>query len=98
MLVGERQRDRARAGAEVEHPRLTLAAQELEAALDDDLGLRPRHQRASVRLQRQSPKAPLAEHVCERLPLGAPSQEDLEPAWHLLVVVAYTPVRDTPST
>ena len=42
-------------------------AEEREAALDDDLRLGPRDQRAPVDLQRQPPEAPLAEDVGERL-------------------------------
>ena len=48
------------------------AAQQLEAALDDDLGLGPRDEHAPVDLQRQPPEPPLAEDVRERLAAGAP--------------------------
>ena len=69
-LVRERERDRAGAGADVEHARLVDAGEQREAALDDDLGLGPRDERARVGLQRQPAEAPVAEHVGERLARG----------------------------
>ena len=47
-------------------------AQQLEAALDHDLRLGPRHERARVAAQRQAAKAPFAEDVRERLAGRAP--------------------------
>ena len=75
LLVRDRERDRARAGADVEHAGLLDAVEEREAALDDDLGLGPRDQRPAVDVQRQPPEAPLAEHVGERLARAAPLDE-----------------------
>ena len=45
VLVGDRERDRAGARADVEHARLLAAREQREAALDHDLGLGPRHER-----------------------------------------------------
>ena len=67
VLVGDRQRDRARAGADVEDARSLEAAQVRERPLDDDLRLRPRDQRAAVDRQREPPEAPLAEDVGDGL-------------------------------
>ena len=64
-LVGERKCDRARPGADVEHPRrpARLRPQELDAALDDDLRLGPWHERTVIAAERQAAESPLAEHV-----------------------------------
>ena len=70
QLVRERQRDRAGAGADVDDARRLDACEQREAALDDDLGLGPRHERARVGLQRQAAEVPVAEHVGERLARG----------------------------
>src|SRR5262249_21332421 len=43
--------------------------EEREAAVDDDLGLRARHERALVGLERETAEVPVAEHVRERLAL-----------------------------
>src|SRR5204862_4320922 len=51
------------------------APQALEAALDDDLRLGPRDQRAPVDLQAQAAEAPLAEDVRERRAPSPPLQE-----------------------
>ena len=67
MLVGDRERDRARAGADIEHRGRVEPAEQLEAALDDDLRLGPGDEDAPVDLQRQPPEAPLAEDVRDRL-------------------------------
>ena len=85
MLVLDRQRDRARPGADVEHARSGLGTEQLEAALDDDLGLGPGDEGARVRLQDEPAKAPFTEHVRERLPLAAPSQQDPPRIWHVAV-------------
>ena len=74
-LVGEREGDRAGAGADVEHPRRLDVAQPGEAALDDDLRLGPRDQRAPVDRERQPPEAPLAEDVGDRLVARAARDE-----------------------
>src|SRR5260221_617254 len=42
---------------------------------DDDLGLRPWHERPAVRLQREPAEVPVAEHVSERLALPAALDE-----------------------
>ena len=55
--------------------RLLDAVEQLEAALDDDLRLGPRDQRALVDGERQPAEAPLAEDVRERLPRAPPPHE-----------------------
>ena len=67
MLVRDRQSDRAAAGADVEDARLLGSGQQREAALDDDLRLRPRNEDARIHAKREPPKPPLPEHVGERL-------------------------------
>ena len=47
MFVRDRERDRAGADPDVEDPRLGKLGEEREAALDDDLGFRPRDKRPS---------------------------------------------------
>ena len=54
-LVGQRQRDRARAGADVDHPR---ALRQAERRLDHVLGLGPRDQHARVDLQLDAAGSP----------------------------------------
>ena len=49
----------------------SIAGDRGERALDDDLGLGPRDERAGVGLQRQTAEAPVAEDVGERLALAA---------------------------
>ena len=88
-LVRDRQRDRARAGTDVEHPRLVQISDVLECPFDDDLGLGSRDQRAPVGLQRQAPEAPLAEDVGERLS-SFPADEVRVEGFDLLV--AHFPV------
>ena len=75
MLVGDRERDRARARADVEDAWTVESREEREAALDDDLRLRPRDQRPPVDRQRQPAEAPFAEDVLERLARGAAGDE-----------------------
>ena len=75
-LVGERERDRAAPGADVDDARRVDPAEQREGALDHDLGLRARHERASVGPERQPAEAPLAEHVGERLARG-PALDEL---------------------
>ena len=50
QLLRERERDRAAAGADVDDARRVDAVEQREAPLDDDLGLRARHERARVGL------------------------------------------------
>ena len=66
-LVRDRERDRPRAGAEIEHARLRFVTEQCEAPLDDDLRLGTRYERARIRVQDQPPKTPLAEDVRQRL-------------------------------
>ena len=67
VLVCDRERDRARAGADVEDARRLEAVQVRERPLDDDLGLRPRDQRAAIDREREPPESPLAEDVGDGL-------------------------------
>ena len=67
MLVGDGERDRAGAGADVEHRGRFAPGEQREHTLDHDLGLGPRDQRARVDRQRQPTEAPLAEDVLQRL-------------------------------
>ena len=53
----------------------SIAVEQREAALDDDLGLGPRHERARIGLQRQPAEVPVAEHVRERLTRAAALHE-----------------------
>ena len=53
---------------------------QLEAALDEHLGLGPRDQDAGIDGQRQPPEPPLSEHVRERLPRRATRDELAEDA------------------
>ena len=75
MLVGDRERDRARSRADVDHRGSVDAGDRGERPLDERLGLRPRHERASVGPEREAPEAPLAEDVGERLAAAAPLDE-----------------------
>ncbi len=74
-LVRDGERDGACARADVEHSRRGHTVEQRQATLDDDLGLRPRDERAPVDLQHQPPEAPLAEDVGERLARTAPADE-----------------------
>ena len=85
MLRRDRERDRAAAGADVEDARCVRSFDQGERPLDDDLRLRTRHQRARVGLQRQSPEAPLAEDVGERLALPPALEKWFEPRRQLPV-------------
>ncbi len=78
VLVRDRKRDRAAARADVEDARLVDLRDPRETALDDDLGLRPRHEHAPVDAQREPAEAPLAEHVRERLARLAAGDELLD--------------------
>src|SRR4051812_21797957 len=56
-----------------------------ERALDDDLGLGARDERARIRLQRQPPEAPFAEDVRKRLARLAPGEQLVEAPVDLVV-------------
>ena len=75
VLVGDRERDRARPGADVEHARRVGAVQQRQAPLDDRLGLGTRDERPPVDGQREPAEAPLAEDVLERLARCPPCDE-----------------------
>ena len=75
MLVGNRERDRTGAGADVQHARPVEAGDERESTLDEDLRLRSRDQRPPVDGQREVAESPLAEHVLERLAPCSPGHE-----------------------
>ncbi len=77
-LVRDRERDRARAGTEVEHARLGLVTEQGEAALHDDLRLGPWDQRPRVRLQHEPPETPLAQDIRERLAVPATFEQRVE--------------------
>ena len=77
-FVGDRERDRAAPGADVEHARLGDPVDPRQAALDDDLRLGSRNEHARVDVQRQPAKSPLAEHVRERLTKLAAGDEAIE--------------------
>src|SRR5262249_41841701 len=66
-LVLQCERDGAGADADVEDPGGLDIREQREAALDDDLRLRPRHERAFVDSQDETAKAPLSEHIREWL-------------------------------
>jgi hypothetical protein len=57
----ERQRDRAGAGAAVDDARALDSLQQLEAAVDEQLRLRPRHQHARIDRKIETAKAPAAD-------------------------------------
>jgi len=63
VLVGDRQRDRAGARADVEDGRPVDIAQELEAAVDDNLGLGPRDEDALAVARANAERTGLAERV-----------------------------------
>ena len=92
MLVCDREGDRAAARADVEHQRCFEPAQMEKRALDDDLRLGPRDQRAPVDGQRQPAEAPLAEDVRDRLAAGA-ARDELAVAVELAVVERPVEVR-----
>ena len=68
QLVGERQADRSRPGAEVgDRQRPRHRARQLDGDAGDDLGLRPRDQHPPVDGEVEVAEAPMAEHVRQRL-------------------------------
>ena len=68
QLVGEGQPDRSRTGAEVgDGQRARQRARQLDGDAGDDLGLRPRDQDPAVDGEVEVAKAPVAEHVRQRL-------------------------------
>ena len=84
-LVRDRERNRARAGAEVEHARLRLVTEQGETAFHDDLRLGARDERTRVRVQHQPTEAPLAQDVRQRLALPAPFEQCVELVGDVLV-------------
>ena len=98
MLVRDRQRDRSRPGPDVEHRRLGAIRDQLEAALDEHLGLGPRDQDAGIDAQREPAESPLAQHVRERLARSPASDELAEEALplgrHLVAVCVQLGTRD----
>ena len=78
MLVGDRERDRAAARSDVEDARVGESGDTREAALDDDLRLRPRNEHAPVDGQHEPAETPLAEYIRERLACLASGDEALE--------------------
>ena len=75
----ERERDRAGAGADVEHLRALDTLEQREGALDEHLGLGSRHERAAVAAEGEPPEAPFTEDVGERLAPTAPLDERATP-------------------
>src|SRR6266511_1531163 len=75
MLIRDGERDRARADADVEDARLSHIGEELEAALDDRLGLRPGDEHARIDSKAEPAETPLAQEVGERLAPLAPLDE-----------------------
>src|SRR5213078_2588887 len=86
-LIRNRQRDRARAGAEVEHARLRLVTEQGEAAFYDDLRLGTWDQRARVRVQHEPPESPLAQNVGQGLALPTTFEQGVELARNVLVAL-----------
>ena len=84
-LVRNRERDCARARAEVEHARLELVTEQGEAALHDDLRLRARDERTRVCVQHQPSETPLSQHVRQRLALPATFEQHVELVRDVLV-------------
>ena len=75
MLIGDREGDRTRSRADVDHRRGVDSSDRGQRPLDERLGLRPRHERASVGPEHEAPEAPLAQDVGERLAAAAPLDE-----------------------
>ena len=90
-LVLQRKRDRTGTDADVQHARRVRPLEQRERPLDEDLGLGSRNERACVGLQRQPAKAPLAEHVGERLARFASLEERPPGAVHLPFGVGVEP-------
>ena len=84
-FVRDRQRNRPRSGAEVEHARIGLVTQQGKAAFHDDLGLGARDERTRIRVQHQPAEAPLPEDVRQRLALSAPFEQCVELVGDVLV-------------
>ena len=78
VLARERERDRPRAGADVEDERLVDLPYVDERPLDHGLGVGAGYQHARVDAQRQPPEPPLAEDVGGRLAPCAPLDERRE--------------------
>jgi hypothetical protein len=79
MLVGDGKRNRSGPDPDVEDARFGNGPQEVEAALDDDFGLRPRNQGPLVDLEIEPAKAPLAEYVGKGLSRHPPLDELAQP-------------------
>ena len=75
VLLRDGEGDRSGAGADVEDARRVAAVEEGERALDEDLRLGPRDERARVAAQGQAAEVPVAEDVGERLALAAARDE-----------------------
>ena len=75
VLVGDRECDRSRSGADVEHPRRFELGDQRERAVDEDLRLGPRDQGPPIDREGQATEPPLAEHVLERLAACPPADE-----------------------
>jgi hypothetical protein len=78
QLVGQREGDRAAAGAQVDAQRVRHALQGVDGVLDDRLGLRPRHEDARADLERDVAEADAAGQVLERHPVRAAGDQLLE--------------------
>src|SRR5438270_686838 len=66
------------ADSDVEDARPRLVRDQRARALDHDLGLGTRHEGAPVRVQRQPPESPLAQHVGQRFTLFPPPGQAFE--------------------
>ena len=75
MLLGEREGDGSRSGADVEDARRSRSVEECERSLDEELRLGARHERATVAAQGEPAEVPVAEHVREGLALTAAGDE-----------------------
>ena len=79
QLLGHRQRDRARAAAQVDHHRVGPALGLLDAPAGQQLGLRPGHEDARADRQLQVPEPGATGQVLQRLARGAATRQLVEP-------------------
>ena len=79
-LVLQGESNRAGTDPDVEHARGGNAREQRQRALDNDLRLRPRNERARIRLESQMTEAPLAKHVRKRLSLLPPGEQRFQRA------------------